>query len=1080
MNRFSLRFRSPLPGTALAVVLFASSIGNAAEESAGTQPEDFILPEGWSVELIADESLVKYPQFACFDDRGRLYVAEGTGKNLPGPEIEPLKLAKISLLEDTDGDGRFDERTVFADDLVFGSGVLWHDDSVYVASHPAIWKLTDTDGDDVADEREKLVGRFGFTGNGCDIHGPFFGPDGWLYWTMGRHGYRIDAPDGRSLEGLAARVWRSRLDGTGIERIAGGGFDNTVELVFSERADLCGTMDQYPGDMLLQYVDGGAYPREDHPSLAEFPRTGPLLPAIAGFSAAYPAALCGMARLRTDHFGPGHRGALLTTQFNVRRLQRHTLKREGARLISEDEDFLVSTDWDFHPTDVVEDADGSLVIVDMGSWFNYACPTQKIAKETVTGVLFRVRREDAPKHDDPWGKKIDWAARPAKELVSLLGDARFKVSERAAEELVERGGPAVAPLAKLVNGEGGDEARSLTRRNAVYALSRIGTPEARSAVRSALEHPDSAVREVATHCVSVECDGEAVPPLHRLVIEDTAPVRRKAAAALGRIGRGESVAPLLESVRASDPDDAFLQHSLIYALIRIGAFEKTLPALGDDDPKVRRAALIALDQMNGKKRYTEPPSKRGHSVNPHRGRTFRYLSNEKLTREHVAPLLKEDAAEDPALKVALLRTVSRRPDWPEELVTLATRWVREPELSTSLREALGNALLEAAEHGNVQRFIAKALVNTDLSDEIRRELLTVLLRSRLRPTPEPWMDALERLIRDSGDPAMQREALKVVRVRGFTRFDELLAEFAGDPETAREVRLAATAILAPRTVLEDATFDRLIDQLDATGDPLAPLAAATALGSAKLSGKQRERLVEVIAEAGPLTLPLLVKAFHGTRDTRVGLDLARALVVSPGARALPEDELEQIYGIHRFQRDGGTDEIIATLKPLIEEHEQTHAQQAEYLAELGRKMSAGAADTERGEEVFFSEKAMCGVCHVVDGRGGRLGPDLSRIGAIRKTRALLESIVFPSSAIVPDFRAYTIHRKDGEPIYGSIAGETDDAVFLRTPSLEETRIPRSEIERIEPSEVSFMPQGLEKTMSPEDLNHLLEFLYSLK
>jgi hypothetical protein len=141
-------------------------------------------------------------------------------------------------------------------------------------------------------------------------------------------------------------------------------------------------MDQYPGDMLLQYVVGGTYPRPDEPTIAELPRTGPLLTPIAGFSAAYPAALCGLLRLRADHFGPGHHGTLLTTQFNVRRLQRHTLQHDGARLTSQNTDFLVSTDWDFHPTDVLENADGSL-LKSGGTAYG------AIARETADAVFLR-------------------------------------------------------------------------------------------------------------------------------------------------------------------------------------------------------------------------------------------------------------------------------------------------------------------------------------------------------------------------------------------------------------------------------------------------------------------------------------------------------------------------------------------------------------------------------------------------------------------------------------------------------------------------------------------------------------------
>jgi putative heme-binding domain-containing protein len=557
-----------------------------------------------------------------------------------------------------------------------------------------------------------------------------------------------------------------------------------------------------------------------------------------------------------------------------------------------------------------------------------------------------------------------------------------------------------------------------------------------------------------------------------MVVEDTAPIRRKAAGALGRIGKFEAVKPLLASLRKG-AGDAFLEHSLIYALIRTGAFDATLPALNDANPNVRRAALIALDQMNGTEQPVAQPSGRGHALlNPHRGDTFRYAANAALTREHIAPLL---GADDPALQLAVLEVISRRPAWARELVAISAKWVRKPELDPAQREALVAALLGAADDGGVQRFIAETLVGASAPAGTRKELLGVLARSRVQPQPQVWLDALERILRGS-DPAMQREALNIVRIRGLTQFDKLLAELAANSTTAADVRLTATAILAPRATMDAAAFDRLNAQLTAAGDPMLPVAAATALGSARLSTAQRQTLIAKVAEAGPLTLPLLVPAFYRTSDRPTALALAKALVASPGARALPADELEQIYGDHLL-RDA---EIAAVARPLIEQHKQTHTQQAQYLAELGEKMSAVAADPRRGEEVFFSKEALCSVCHVVNGRGGNLGPDLSRIGSIRTTRALLEAIVFPSSSIVPDFRAYNITLKHGAPAYGAIARETDDTIFLRTTTLEETRIARADIAGIAPSEISFMPQGLEKTMTPRQLNDLLEYLYSLR
>ncbi len=93
----------------------------------GPATAKFIAPAGCVVEKVAGPPLVRYPLFGCFDDEGRLYVAEGTGLNVPGTELVKKKLGRITLLEDTDGDGRFDTMMLFADGLVFPQGVLWHD-----------------------------------------------------------------------------------------------------------------------------------------------------------------------------------------------------------------------------------------------------------------------------------------------------------------------------------------------------------------------------------------------------------------------------------------------------------------------------------------------------------------------------------------------------------------------------------------------------------------------------------------------------------------------------------------------------------------------------------------------------------------------------------------------------------------------------------------------------------------------------------------------------------------------------------------------------------------------------------------
>src|SRR4051794_13823764 len=465
-------------------------------------PPRFTLPPGFVIEKVAGPPLVRYPLFACFDDRGRLFVAEGTGTNLPGPELLKLKkqLGRITLLEDTDGDGVFDRATPFADDLTFPTGVLWHDGDVFATSHPNLWRFPEGPPGKYG-KRQALVGHFNFNGNGCDIHGPFLGPDGWLYWTDGRHGYKVKTREGQALEGLASRVWRCRADGRDIERLCGGGFDDPVELAFLPTGEVIGTMDQGPGDALLHYVEGGVYPM-DHPCVKEFARTGPMLGAVRQYGAALPVALCGLCRYRSSQFGRDYQDSLFSAQFNVHRIEQHTLVRDGSTFRSVEKDFVTSGNYDVHFTDVLEDADGSLLLVDMGAWFNYGCPTSKIAKAEVLGAIYRVRRKDAPRILDPWGKSLKLATLPAEKLAPLLDDARPKVRDQMVTQLGKRGEAAVGALREVLKPAA--KKSVLARRNAVWALARVRSEGARAAVRDALADPDATVRQAAAHVLGVE------------------------------------------------------------------------------------------------------------------------------------------------------------------------------------------------------------------------------------------------------------------------------------------------------------------------------------------------------------------------------------------------------------------------------------------------------------------------------------------------------------------------------------------------------------------------------------------------
>ena len=105
-----------------------------------------------------------------------------------------------------------------------------------------------------------------------------------------------------------------------------------------------------------------------------------------------PAAPSGLTRYASRVFGDGYRDNFFAALFNLQKVTRHALEPSGATFTSRDSDFLVSNSRDFHPTDVLEDADGSLLVLDTGAWYKLCCPTSQLAAPEVLGAIYRVRR----------------------------------------------------------------------------------------------------------------------------------------------------------------------------------------------------------------------------------------------------------------------------------------------------------------------------------------------------------------------------------------------------------------------------------------------------------------------------------------------------------------------------------------------------------------------------------------------------------------------------------------------------------------------------------------------------------------
>jgi len=1005
----------------------------------------FSLADGFEMELVAGPPLVDRPITVDFDEQGGLYVADSSGSNDPVVKQVVERTHRILRLEDTDGDGKYDRRTVFADRMMFPEGTLWYDGSLYVSAPPSIWKLTDTNGDGVADERVEWFQGKTLTGCANDLHGPYLGLDGWIYWNKGAFAEQTYERPGRSpLVTKAAHIFRRRPEGALIEPVMTGGMDNPVDTIFTRGGEriFTTTFLQIPGgglrDGLIHAVYGAVYGKVHPAVLDSHPRTHPeLMPPMTHLGAAAPS---GLTRYESSAFGPAYRDNLFAALFNMHKVTRHILEPTGATFKTKDEDFVASAQdggHDFHPTDVLEDADGSLLVIDTGGWYKLCCPTSQIGKPSVLGAIYRVRRTDAAQVADPRGLKLAWDRLPPEKLVELVGDPRPAVRRRVLHQIGKVGLPAVAPLAEVIR-QGAEADR---RENAVWGATRVEHPEARALVRLALADPDEHVRQAAAHSASVWRDQGARPALLQLLKTGTSANRRVAAEALGRIGDAETVSALLEA--AGEPSlDRPLEHSLIYAMIEIGKAEAMAPGLKSKNPRTRRAALVALDQMEGD----------GH-----------------LKLEDVATDL---TSSDAASREVATWIVGRHPEWASGLVSRFRDRLKEAPGTSGDADELVRQLTALGRAEPIQALLGECLDDPRTPRAVKQVVLRAMADLKLRQTPETWVPGLVRAI-EGDDLDVTRRAASLLRAMGVSRpsapkIAKALLQVAGRDTTPAEARLEALAVVpGGLTEVDPPLFAFLVDQLKPEQSVAARSASAEVVARARLSLGQLSTLVESVKSAGPLEIDRLLTAFDRVQDEPLGLKLVEALGQPKARSSLREETLKP-----HLARFGG--EVPKAADALYQSLNADKAQEQARLESFLARLSGG--DVSRGQSVFNSTRAACVSCHAIGYRGGKVGPDLTHVGKIRTERDLLEAILYPSASFVRSFEPLSIATQDGKVHNGLTRSETADEIVLATGPDQEVRIARSEIEEIGPSAVSVMPAGLDQQLSPQELADLIAFL----
>ncbi len=310
----------------------------------------FEVGYGLSVNLFADEKLgLTNPLAVRWDPNGRAYVSVTTAY----PHIFPGDVFndKILILEDSDGDGRADKSTVFADGLNIPSGFELGDGGVYVGESTKITFLQDTDGDDRADRKKVLLSGFGSGDSHQTINSFVWSPDGDLYMGQGDGvESRVETPLGSS-DLYQAGVYRFRPRRLRLDPLLDNwmGPANPWGMAFDE----WGQMFVVDGAGGVSCLSAGQIPAQNRLKL---PRIG------------NPGGYCGVGYLDGGHLPDELQGTFATGDFKANRVKVFSVSDQGAGFkLKWEEPLLRSSHRNFRPVDVNVGPDGAIYVVD---WYN--------------------------------------------------------------------------------------------------------------------------------------------------------------------------------------------------------------------------------------------------------------------------------------------------------------------------------------------------------------------------------------------------------------------------------------------------------------------------------------------------------------------------------------------------------------------------------------------------------------------------------------------------------------------------------------------------------------------------------------
>lgn len=577
--------------TLLTVILTGSCTQQATRNAPEAALSTFELAEGFQIELIAAEPLIADPVAMEIDENGSMYVVE-----MHGYPLDKSGSGNVKRLEDTDGDGIMDRSWVFADSLLFPTGIMRWKKGVLVTDPPNLLYFEDTDGDGRADLRDTVLTGFAVSNPQHNFNSPVFGLDNWIY--LSNEPATVAKVFTEEFSDLGSEVGYHKKAGPVLPPNAGGRRvrlkPDALDLeALSSRSQFGQTADRWGRHFLVSnanhifheviqekylkrnpglLIAGATVPISDHGPAAEvYPITQnpehQLLTDLGVFTAA-----CGIYAYMGGLFPDAFKDAVFVAEPVGNLVHVDIINPSGvtfsATRMFEQREFLASTDPWFRPVNHYVGPDGALYVVDYyrrviehPEWMAEDAATSGTLYDGIDqGRIYRITPRGTP--PAAWTKGLDLGTADDAELVKSLANPNHWYRRNAQRMLLDRKNPELVPLLKEAVHSGSE---AYGRLHAAWTLEGLGEL-GREEVLAMLEDPEAGMRENAIRLAEgfLTDDAEMVRALLSLGQDADARVRFQLLCTLGELD-GPDIREVREKILFSDLQDPWMQTAALAA-----------------------------------------------------------------------------------------------------------------------------------------------------------------------------------------------------------------------------------------------------------------------------------------------------------------------------------------------------------------------------------------------------------------------------------------------------------------------------------------------------------------------------------